>query len=87
MDSILHENDIHLLIALHEDPMARYNELAEKLHISPTTASNRYHDISQTSLNRVVADVNLDKLNLEIVDYLVETDSLQDSQKIHISPL
>lgn len=77
-----HDTDLQLLIALHENPMARFSELAEKLHLSPTTISNRYHDISHNSLNRVVADVNLDKLDLEILDFLIETDSLENSETI-----
>lgn len=82
MPKITSEKDIDLLIALHENPMIRFIDLAKILGITPKTAANRYRYISENTVNRVIADLNVNKLELEIVDIIVEVNSEENSCKM-----
>ena len=84
MQPDLSEKDINLLIILHENPTIRYSELAKILGISPTTIANMYQEIRQKTVNRVVADLDTKRLDLEIIDILIETDSYINSKKVEI---
>ncbi len=79
-------NELDLLIALQDNPLGTYRELAEALKVTPPTAKARLQKISEkldpkTDPNiptiLVQADLNLQALGLEVINVLVRTTSLK----------
>ncbi|MFX0061681.1 MAG: winged helix-turn-helix transcriptional regulator [Candidatus Hermodarchaeota archaeon] len=77
--SNLTSKDIEILISLQQDPTIKFIELAEILSISAATAANRYYSMVERTLNRVIADLEIGKLDLEIIDVFIGSENLTNS--------
>lgn len=78
----LDNTDIQILVAIHQNPKTTFSEIANLLNLSPTTVSTRYSKITDRTRNRVIGDVNIHRLGLEIVEFLLETQNLTNCIEI-----
>ncbi len=67
---------IKFLIALQQEPLASFHQLARMLNVTPPTAKAKMDKISEVGLYyRVSADINCDAIDLQLVDMILEIDS------------
>ncbi len=73
----IEERDLPLLISLQENPLAPASKLAQAVNLSVPTVINRLELLREDKVYyKVSADLLLDTLELEIVDILIEIESL-----------
>ncbi len=75
----IEERDLELLIALQENPLAPASKLAKKIDLSTPTVITRLELLKQEkSYYNVIANLIPDTLDLEIIDVLLDIDSIEN---------
>ena len=75
----IEERDLELLIALQENPLAPASKLAKSINLSTPTVITRLELLKKDkSYYNVIANLLPDALDLEIVDVLIDIDSIEN---------
>ncbi|MHA1212014.1 MAG: winged helix-turn-helix transcriptional regulator [Candidatus Heimdallarchaeota archaeon] len=76
---VVEERDMELLIALQESPLAPASKLAQAVNLSTPTVITRLDLLKQDkSYYKVIAQLDLDILDMEIVDVLLQIEDLKN---------
>ena len=78
----LSRKEMELLVVLDKYPLANYSEIGKILNLTHTTIAKYYIELSQKVKLSVVARLNLDYLDMEVVSIIVEINSSKNCEVI-----